>query len=134
MKKLIAYSIFSLLNLMIFMMIIIKNIETLYISFMFLTIISFTCSTFYLFIVWVYEIKLHLNRHNSDRMEEIMSCRFYKILRERFFKYVFQMSLTVCIGYWFLCMAGDDIMTLQGVRFLLIFMCIALLVYKYFWI
>lgn len=113
MRKLILYSIISLLNLTVLFFVIIFTFSHLYKTFLYLTILSFTLSTFYLTTMWIYEIRLHLNKNNPDHQTKIKECRYYRTMRERVFKFVFTIEVTVCVGYWWLCLGGESIMVVS---------------------
>ena len=103
MWRLIIYTIASLLNLALWLGIVITTIDHIYVTFLFLTVLSFTLSTFYLAYICIMEILLHIHRHNQSRCESLREYRAYKVIRERIFKFVFTASVTVCISYWLLC-------------------------------
>jgi hypothetical protein len=110
MWRLIFYSIASLINLSIWLVIIIGNIKKIYITFLYLTIISYTSATFYLFTIWIFELRLFLNRNNLEKLKGIKESRCYIHLRERMFKFVFTASATVCTSYWVLVLGGESVM------------------------
>jgi hypothetical protein len=112
MKKLFVYSLLNLLNLVVWFLILFFSGRKIYITFMYLTILSYTLSMSYLIIILIYEARLHYHRHDSLKQEQIHQSRFFKFLKERIFKLVFQTSLTVCTGYWILCMGGENVMML----------------------
>jgi hypothetical protein len=110
MKKLIFYFILALSNFALWFFMVATTIQTLYQTFLFLTFISFTCSTFYMIIATIYEIQFHRCKHNQEHLHSLNQNKFYKLVFERLFKYIFTLSMTVCIGYWTLCLGGEQIM------------------------
>lgn len=110
MKNFLLYTLFTLSNILIFLMIIIHNIRNIFRVFLFLTILSFTLSTVYFTIIWYFEMLLFLSRNNTTRLEELRVNKFYIHMKERIFKFAFTMSMTVCLGYWILCLGGEMIM------------------------
>jgi hypothetical protein len=110
MRRLIIYSVANILNFTLWLGILFASTKKLHIVFLYLTILSYTFSIIYLFIMWIYEIRLHLNKHNTIKHQMIKECKFYNTMRERVFKYAFLINLTVCIGYWGLCLGGENIM------------------------
>ena len=98
MKKLILYSIACLLNISTIILILIQNYDKIYKTVLFLTFINFCSNTFYFSYMWQHELRLFLNRNNSDNLKAINSGRFYVILRDRIFKFIFSMCMSVCFG------------------------------------
>lgn len=115
--KFIIYSICTLLNLAVWLGVVIKSFFFLYKTFLYLTFISFTLSTFYLMIMFIVEAEKFWHRRNESRIERIQKRRYYVTLRDRLFKIVFTLSLTVCFCYWLLLLGGDTIMMWQSRAF-----------------
>jgi hypothetical protein len=112
MKKLLVYMLLNLLNFFVWISVLFFSGRKIYITFMYLTMLSFTLSISYLLIVLIFEVRLHYHRNDSLKQVQIHQSKFFKFLKERIFKLVFQTSLTVCTGYWILCMGGENVMTL----------------------
>lgn len=122
MKKLIIYLLANLINFGIWFEILISTTKKIYEVFLFLTILSFTFSIFYLLIMLIYEIRLHLNKHDPDKYKSVADCKFYNLVRDRIFKFVFMMNLTVCTGYWSLLLGGDSVMSFNFHIFLNVYL------------
>lgn len=98
--KLIYYSIANILNIGVFSTLIFFSIKasTLDRLFLYMTILSFTCSTIYLILKQVQIIKLTT----------------YEFIENRLFKCLYSLSMMVCFGFWFLTLGGDSIMPYES--------------------
>ncbi len=110
--KSIFYSIFSLINITLCILVIITGIEKSIPVFLFLTIISLFCATAYLSIMSYYYIRLYCNKKNFEMTQQISSGKFYIFVKDKLYKFVFTTSFTVTFLYWTLLLGGDEVMTL----------------------
>lgn len=108
--KLILYGIASLCNISLWIFTVVKTFKTLYRTALFLTFINFTASSFYLLAMFIYELRIYLARASSKKKQTIQHDHVYLFIRDRLFKLVFTLNLTVCIGYWALLLGGQHIM------------------------
>jgi len=106
MKKFLIYTIFTLFNISIILL----NFNRIFKKFLHLTIISFLFSTFYFTLIWFFELFVIIYRNDYNRRQQILVNKFYKWMKERIFIFAFTTSLTVCLGYWILCLGGESIM------------------------
>jgi hypothetical protein len=104
MLKLLAYGSISLINTSLLCYIIISSKVIIPRIFLFLTIQNFIANTFYFLVMAIYELLMLNNSVNAH------SHKFYKFMRNRFFKFVFILSCSVCSLYWLLYLGGEELM------------------------
>jgi hypothetical protein len=104
MLKLLAYGSISIINTSLLCFILISQYNYMYKVLLFLTIQNFIINTFYFFVMAIYELLLRNPQANAR------SHKFYLFMRNRFFKFVFILSCSVCCLYWLLYLGGSEFM------------------------
>jgi hypothetical protein len=113
-KKSVIYSFLSLVNIAFWIGIVASTINTLYITFSYLTVITFTITTFYFSTHFGYNLKYFILEKQQKLTDEHEQDRFYLFMRDRFSKYSFCASTTICILYWCLMLGGDSLMYMDN--------------------
>ena len=113
MLKMLIYLIISIIDLFVWLGIIIYTFDQLYQTFLFMTTISYTLSTFYLLTMSFYELYLYLHKNNEVRHKKIKESKIYSFLRDRLFVFIFTAEVTVCTTYWVLRMGGRSIIDIE---------------------
>lgn len=96
MSRIFYYSVTNIINISVWLTLFITclNHGKLHTLFLYMTILSFTCSTVYLIMKQIQLVK-NISIH---------------ILEHRLFKFFYTMSMTVCFGFWLLTLGGEQIM------------------------
>jgi hypothetical protein len=105
MKKLISYGLVSGLNFAFLSYIILSNIKRIHKAFIYLTMINFCLVTIYFAFMTIYEFRIKLFGYST-----VQSSKVYHFIKNRFFKFIFVLTISVCVYYWFLYLGGDDFM------------------------
>jgi hypothetical protein len=113
MKKMAIYVFLGTINLFMWLAIVLTTLKTIYITFSYLTILSFSLSTFYFLTLMVFEIRFFILKKNKLLQEDHLNHKFFIFTKDRLAKFAFTASTTVCITYWSMVLAGDIIMNMD---------------------
>lgn len=100
-----------------------KSYEVFY---LYLTLLNFSLSTFYLSMKAYFEFKLHLNKTDAQIVDQIKNSKVFKFTSNILSKFAFTLCIGVCVCFWALCLGGEKLMIFETEHFFKIFSSIYL--------
>lgn len=120
--KLIFLGFNAIFNFLLWPLIIFGNQQSIFIKFLFLTILNYTICTIYFCGRFIYELLIYLNRNDELKSEKIKKNSFFIFINNFYSKFSFSLCITVCQVYWLLFMGGENLMTFPADNFFIIFL------------
>jgi hypothetical protein len=105
MKAVVTYGIMSLLNSALLITVLLAQVTKIYETLLYLTVQNLIAVTFYFWVIFIHELRVFLFGEHRVELDWL-----YYFIRERFFKFVFVLCLSVCGIYWTLYLGGDELM------------------------